>query len=187
MVWCSNCNTNCNTNCNDNNNNNNNKCPSCGEFLVNDPQHLNKCDDFISPDVQDVQSAHDIPEVQFDPCLLVKINDGVTAALIRNMLSENDIPCSNIDRGPRTYNKIFMGSSIFDTEIYVNKMDYDRAKEIVDGYFAKPENLVEFEPLKDSDNRLFFAGKTIMRIFIGIAILTFAFFLILSAISLIKN
>jgi len=180
MAWC----PNCNKNCKDSNNNCNDKCPDCGEFLVKEPHQLNNCDDSISPDFQDVK---DVREAQFDPCLLVKVNDGVTDALIRNMLSENNIPCSKIDRGPRTYNKIFMGSSVFDTEIYVNKMDYEKAKEIVDGYFAKPENFIEFEPLKDSDNRLFFAGKTIMRIFIGIAILAFVFFLILSAIALIRK
>lgn len=147
------------------------KCPNCDVFLVPELPTDSNVDDPVPPDTK------------MDHMLLLSINDNMNEKLIINLLTDADIHFYKIDKGPRGYNKVNMGFSIYETDIYVDKNDYEKAKEIVDLFFAKPDDYVEPELLKDTDNRTYFVGKTVLRIAIGLIFLVGAFLTIVSLLS----
>ncbi len=108
-----------------------------------------------------------------NPCLLISISDGIQLSVIEELLEQSNIPFYKKDKECGTYLKIYMGYSVFGTDIYVDESNYNEAKNLVDTYQAEfvPEN--EEIPLKEKDNRSFFVRKTIMKIFLICMVISF--------------
>lgn len=114
------------------------KCSDCDielvDKLIKIPEKPNVPNNFISAPI--------------DPCFLVSVNNDYQAKLIYNMLQNIDIPCFFKSHNTSAYLNIYMGFSIYATNIFVNKKDYEYSKEIVDAFF----NDQNFEELNDNVN-----------------------------------
>ncbi len=64
--------------------------------------------------------------------LLVSTNDRVQEMMIAGLLEDAQIPFLTRENGSGGYMKIYMGFSVFGSEIYVSQQDYERAKELLD-------------------------------------------------------
>ena len=103
-----------------------------------------------------------------EPCFLISVSNEIKCKLIENLLSDANIPCFSKDNGCGTYLRVYFGNSIYGTNIYVDKCDFDKAKEIIDVYVSKKVNEVKIVPLKEKDNKSFFVRKIVMRIIIAL-------------------
>jgi hypothetical protein len=84
--------------------------------------------------------------------LLVNVNDRIYQSIVESVLKDNDIPFFSKERGSGSAVKIITGFSLFGTDIFVLKRDFDRAKELMeilssgDGEaFDEEECSVEYE------------------------------------------
>lgn len=135
------------------------KCADCGVELIDSLP--NEEPEIITPD----ESYFNYNEI-INPTLLISATDEIQCKIIKNILLENDIKCYNKDIGCGTYLKVCFGNTIYGTDIYVNEINFEKAKELVNVYLSELENAEEYEPLKEKDNRSFFIRKTCMRIII---------------------
>jgi hypothetical protein len=70
--------------------------------------------------------------------LIISTSDQIQIRMVENLLKEAGIPCFSKYEGYGGYLKVYMGTSVYGIDTYVNDEDYDRAKEIVDVFFAAP-------------------------------------------------
>ena len=84
------------------------------------------------------QKVH-INKVITDPLLLISVCDDIKGKIIESLLDEADVPFYIKDGGAGGYIKVLMGKSMYGTDIYVDRRDFDDAKELIDGYFTDPE------------------------------------------------
>lgn len=70
--------------------------------------------------------------------LIISTSDQIQTRMVENLLKEAGIPCISKYKGYGGYLKVYMGTSVYGIDTYVNDEDYDRAKEIVDVFFAAP-------------------------------------------------
>ncbi|MHB8963499.1 MAG: putative signal transducing protein [Saccharofermentanales bacterium] len=70
--------------------------------------------------------------------LILSTSDQIQTRMAENLLKEAGIPCFTKYEGYGGYLKVYMGTTVFGIDTYVNDEDYDRAKEIVDVFLAAP-------------------------------------------------
>ena len=66
------------------------------------------------------------------PVKVYSCADRVDADMITETLNNRGIPAYSESKGSGDYMNIYMGTSVFGNDIYVNEKDADRAKEIID-------------------------------------------------------
>ena len=66
------------------------------------------------------------------PVKVYSCADRVVADMITETLNNRGIPAYSESKGSGDYMNIYMGTSVFGNDIYVNEKDADRAKEIID-------------------------------------------------------
>ncbi|MDP4109953.1 MAG: DUF2007 domain-containing protein [Bacillota bacterium] len=145
MAWCPNCKTEYREgiiNCSD-----------CGAKLIS-KLPKNKADNNC------------VPETNAEPVFLISVTDEVRINLLMDLLRNSGIPFITRDRECGAYLKIAMGSSIYGTEFYVDKNSVDRAKELIDAYFAEQENSGKSEPPNRRDHKETSVLKTVKKILI---------------------
>jgi hypothetical protein len=64
--------------------------------------------------------------------LLLTVNDRIYQSIVESVLKDNDIPFFSKERGSGSAVKIITGFSLFGTDIFVLKRDFDRAKELME-------------------------------------------------------
>lgn len=65
------------------------------------------------------------------PVKICSCADRVQADMITETLNERGIPAYSESKGSGDYMNIYMGTSMFGNDVYVNEKDADKAKEIV--------------------------------------------------------
>jgi len=68
--------------------------------------------------------------------LILSTSDQIQTRMAENLLKEAGIPCFTKYEGYGGYLKVYMGTTVYGIDTYVNDEDYDRAKEIVDVFLA---------------------------------------------------
>lgn len=142
-------------------------CADCGATLIEKLPQEETENETIEEEI-DKDSFIDFDEL-IEPVLLTTTSDTIQGKLIENILLDSEIRCFTKDIGCGTYLKVYMGNSIYGTEIYVNKSDFDVAKELVDAYFTEQETEDEYEPINEKDDSSFYKKKLIMKILIAIS------------------
>ncbi|MBE6777260.1 MAG: hypothetical protein E7542_04005 [Ruminococcaceae bacterium] len=107
----------CNLECEDNAE----LCPVCGAYLLDDTQ-------------AEQQNNNEI-----EPVLLATFEDLVSAEIFKDVLTDNKIPYSDSESDSL---KVVFGGGFSSEEIYVDKKDFDKAKELYDQFM---ESQPEFE------------------------------------------
>ena len=97
-------------------------CPDCGNKLI----------DYESK----VKANIDTMEAM-EPILLYSISNQTEESMIVSLLEDANIPVLIKNRGIGGYMKIYMGYSVYGSEIYVDKNDFEKAKELIDANFAE--------------------------------------------------
>jgi hypothetical protein len=71
---------------------------------------------------------------------ITTVNDQVQLDIIQSLLSSYDIPIFIRDELSGSFIRILMGSSYFDSDIYVAEKDYETAKAVLFGTIEPGEN-----------------------------------------------
>lgn len=152
-------------------------CAVCGAKLVNKP-----------PQKKTEQVVIDV-KAPIDPCLLLSVSDKIQGGLVTGLLEDAGIPFFIKDKESGGFMNVYMGFSVYGANIYVDKSNYDRAKELIDSSM-NPDTDVEQdnEPLDEGDNGWSFTvRKLIMRVIIWIIILSFALELFIGGFSAVMQ
>lgn len=92
------------------------------------------------------------------PVKIYSCADRVNADMITETLNDRGIPAYSESKGSGDYMNIYMGSSIFGNDIYVNEKDADRAKEIITALTMPLEGKADAAdadlPVRASDKRI---------------------------------
>lgn len=147
-------------------------CAECGSKLVNElPLEEKQTTDNGYIDYDEIINS----------TFLVSVENRIQSNIIQNILTDANIPSFIKDREAGTYLNVSMGDSVFGVDIFVNKSNYEKAKELVDVYLYQPQGDT-YEPLTDKDNRSFYIRKKIMQaIIILFVLIPFIVFFILNA------
>ena len=70
--------------------------------------------------------------------LLITVNDRVYQSIVESILKDNEIPYLSKERGSGSAVKIITGLSMFGTDIFVLKSDFERASELMEMLKAEP-------------------------------------------------
>ncbi|MHB1452687.1 MAG: putative signal transducing protein [Saccharofermentanales bacterium] len=116
--------------------------------------------------------------------LILSTSDQMQTRMAENLLKEAGIPCFSKHQGYGGYLKVYMGTSVYGIDTYVNDEDYDRAKEIVDVFLAavpdesqnldgQPDGITE--PAADEQPvESYSLGKTTIKIIVAIMLIALA-------------
>ena len=107
-------------------------CPICGAMLVQE--------EVIADETEEVEVERTI-----EPVLLATFEDLVSAEIFKDVLTDNKIPYSDSEEDTM---RVVFGGSFASEELYVDKADFDKAKELYDEFMAN-------EP-QFSDDNLFY-------------------------------
>ncbi len=96
--------------------------------------------------------------------------DEVERQMVVNLLTDSGITCVKKDEGSGEYMRLYMGTSFYTKEIYVDKQDYERAKEIIDNYqgtvVEEEEEKIEEKETQQSDYKRKMMQKRIIALLI---------------------
>lgn len=180
------------------------KCPFCDTKLTTMPQGKQLSDQALDNYEEDYRGFDDglVNQNNFDdslqnsnnaydgfqtksiePQLLMESADQVSIDLVCNMLTENNIPFYVIDKGARGINKITIGGSVFAAEVYVDKTNYEKARELAEIVITPDKEIQDFVPLKESDNKSFHWRIVLFRVMVAVFIILYLVSYALSVIS----
>lgn len=111
---------------------------------------------------------------------LIKVfstSDDIEMQLIINMLSENNIQCIKKDNGSGEYIRMYMESSLFGKDIFVDENDHKEAVELINEY-KQNHTLDQKNEDNTIKNRKRIYGIIVLFIVFGIPILTIFAFII---------
>lgn len=149
-------------------------CCDCGTALIDEPPQ------------SDTQETATLPDVPVEPCLLIS-TDSMQARMIMALLKQAGIPFYTKNKGVGGYLSVYMGYSVYGTNIYVNKSDSLAAKELIDACFSAPEGgeadgaddgepVEEETELTDGENtRSYTIRKRVMVLFILLPLAVYLF------------
>lgn len=101
-------------------------CPVCGAMLLGDEKKDN---------------ADNSDEVLTrEPVLLAVFEDLVSSEIFKDVLTDNKIPYSDSEEDTM---KVIFGGTFASEEIYVDKVDFDKAKELYDEFMASAPEFSE--------------------------------------------
>ena len=95
-------------------------CPICGAMLTQQ--------EVISEETEEVEVERTI-----EPVLLATFEDLVSAEIFKDVLTDNKIPYSD---SQEDIMRVVFGGSFASEELYVDKADFDKAKELYDEFMA---------------------------------------------------
>ncbi len=99
----------------------------------------------------------------------------VEMQMVVNLLTDSGISCVKKDEGSGEYMRLYMGTSFYAKEIYVDRQDYEKAKEIIENYqetvVEEKEKEIDEKETKQSD----YKRKTIQKRIIALSILMIMF------------
>ena len=95
-------------------------CPICGAMLVQE--------EVIADETEEVEVERTI-----EPVLLATFEDLVSAEIFKDVLTDNKIPYSDSEEDAM---RVVFGGSFASEELYVDKADFDKAKELYDEFMA---------------------------------------------------
>jgi hypothetical protein len=80
-------------------------------------------------------------DIQIDGAkYLTTVNDQIQLDIVQSLLNSYDIPIFIRDELSGSFIRILMGSSYFDSDIYVSEKDYETAKGVLFGPIEPNEN-----------------------------------------------
>ena len=127
-------------------------CKDCGEVLVEARK--------MEVDIEE--------RTAMDAVKLLSVDNTVNAELVLNLLRNNEIPCYCKDNGIGGYMNIYMGYSIFGKEIYVDRADYERAKEVLKVMeIDEDESAYYKESLQNQNKKSSLIARLILFGFVG--------------------
>ncbi len=85
---------------------------------------------YVSKDRDGTQNKSDDIEL----VLLKSVGSGQELNMIKSLLDENDIPYIIKDHGVGGYMRIITGSSLYGTDVLVEKSTFERAKALLDEF-----------------------------------------------------
>jgi hypothetical protein len=160
------------------------KCPFCDSILTTIPQARKLSDqDFDHDEMNYTDFDSGLQTKSIEPHLLMESADQVSIDLVCNMLTENSIPFYVIDKGARGINKITIGGSVFAAEVYVDKTDFEKAKELAEIVVSPDEEKRDIVPLKESDNKSFHWRIVLFRVMVALFIIVYLVSYALSVMS----
>ncbi|HWT76733.1 MAG TPA: DUF2007 domain-containing protein [Mobilitalea sp.] len=104
-------------------------CPKCKSEYQ---EGIVTCSDCHEPLVEQLPVDTEENTKDYKMVKLETAANEINAALIMNLLINNNIPCYKKSKGAGGYMSIYMGYSVFGEDIYVAKKDYQKAREILD-------------------------------------------------------
>ncbi|MHB8130734.1 MAG: putative signal transducing protein [Mobilitalea sp.] len=121
-------------------------CPDCKLKYRDNVTTCTKCGgDLLIDELKDNQNVDSI--VQSEPCILASNVSQLDATMICALLEDAGIPFFIKDRGSGGYLKIYMGFTVYGQDIYVYRICYEDAKELLD--FYNNTNIEPFELEQD--------------------------------------
>lgn len=105
-------------------------CPKCNSEYR---EGITTCPDCLVPLVQ-IPEPHVVEKeiiTAVEGVKLTSADNNINAELILGVLRNNNIPCYSKEPGSGGYMSIYMGYSIYGKDIYVDKDDYEQAKELL--------------------------------------------------------
>ncbi len=118
-------------------------CHVCNQLCDDFAELCPICGAMLSSEVEETIEVTE--ERKIVPVLLATFEDLVSAEIFKDVLTDNKIPYSDSEEDTM---KVVFGGSFATEEIYVDEVDYDKAKELYDEFMAN-------EP-QFSDDDLFF-------------------------------
>ena len=109
-------------------------CPNCREEYISGIQSCGECGTQLVSDLPTDEAV-----APAESCFLMTVSDQLQAQLLEGLLSQADIPFFTKDKVSGDFMKVLSGYSLYGTDIYIDKRDYEKAKELVDAFFAQPE------------------------------------------------
>jgi hypothetical protein len=104
-------------------------CPICGAMLTQE--------EVIAEETEEVKVERTI-----EPVLLATFEDLVSAEIFKDVLTDNKIPYSDSEEDTM---RVVFGGSFASEEIYVDKVDFDRAKELYEEFMANEPQFFDEE------------------------------------------
>lgn len=153
-------------------------CPNCKCEYVEGITHCPDCDvDLIEPEKTDSTSQQNTPLKPMEPVKLTSVDNNINAELLVNLLENNGIPCFTSDPAAGQYLNLYMGYSVYGTDIYVNKDDYMIAKQLLEQLSADNdeefEEEIEMAKVPFYSTRQFTARVILVVMIIGIIVTAF--------------
>lgn len=137
-------------------------CPNCKTEYQKGITICNVCNEVL---VEKLESNKELMEAM-EPQLLYSSSDQMQAVMVISLLEDAKIPILVKDVGSGGYMKIYMGYSVFGSDIYVDKYDYPAAKELLDTYMEEMEDVSE--DTKEDNKHFLKKRRFVARIVLGI-------------------
>lgn len=99
-----------------------------------------------------------------NPVKLKGAVNNIEAELIINLLHNNDITCYKKSKGSGGYMNIYMGYSVYGEDIYVDKSDYEKAKQLLNEISDVQELIPEEEDKENTPIPFYKKPRIIARI-----------------------
>ena len=119
-------------------------CHVCNFEYPDEAELCPMCGADISGKIEEVETVTE--EVKIEPVLLTTFEDVVSAEIFKDVLADNKIPYSDSQEAMR----VVFGGSFASEEIYVDKTDFDKARELLEEFLASEAEL--YSEFDDADN-----------------------------------
>lgn len=106
-------------------------CHVCNQLCDDDAELCPICGADISGDGEEIVEVSQAGE-KIEPVLLTTFEDLVSAEIFKDVLTDNKIPYSDSEDAM----KVVFGGGFSAEEIYVDKTDFDKARELLEEFLA---------------------------------------------------
>ena len=106
-------------------------CHVCNQLCDDSAELCPICGADISGDGERKENESQV-ETKIEPVLLTTFEDLVSAEIFKDVLNDNKIPYSDSDDAM----KVVFGGGFSAEEIYVDKTDFDKARELLEEFLA---------------------------------------------------
>ncbi len=107
-------------------------CHVCNQLCDDSAELCPICGADISGDGEEVKEEVSQAEEKIEPVLLTTFEDLVSAEIFKDVLTDNKIPYSDSEDAM----KVVFGGGFASEEIYVDKTDFDKARELLEEFLA---------------------------------------------------
>ena len=166
------------------------ECPYCGSKLVGDllETTAGRRKESPEPNFGNDSANQKKPII---PRLLISAPEIIRANLVESLLTEAGIPFFAKDsRNSGVYIKAYTGNTFYGEDIYVDSSDFDKAKELIDGYLEGVEEK-EMEPIPatipiaENEKRPSSVFRSVMRLLVAILLVIIGIALLYEAVTLL--
>lgn len=124
-------------------------CPNCKKEYEAGITVCPDCNKDLKTQISDDEMYSTAP----DPVKVTSAANNIDAGLIMNLLINNNIPCFKKDIGVGGYMNVYMGYSVYGEDIYVDRIDYEAALELINSLEPDIESIDTESMDKDSMNK----------------------------------